>query len=127
MVVRHPLHAFSAESFGGRADSRLFSYSAENRRAAVTTRGGPVDREPEFLAAPLASLPGDGAVVDLETLRRFLRNPAKFFLQERLGVRLPRTVGRVTDRERFALEGREKFVLKQAWLDRWRECGSADE
>ena len=125
VVVRHPLHAFSADYFGARPDPRLFSYSAENRRAAVTTRGGPVDREPEFLAEPLASSPGSGAAVELETLRRFLRNPAKFFLQERLGVRLPRTVGRATDRERFALEGREKFALKQAWLDRWRAGGSA--
>ena len=128
VVVRHPLHAFSAEYYGGRADSRLFSYSAESRRAAVTARGGPAEAEAGFLATALDAPAGDPteAVVELETLLGFLKNASRFFLQERLGVRLPRTVDVVSDRECFDLDGREEFRLKQRWLDRMRDAGSVD-
>lgn len=130
VVVRHPLHAFSTDYFGERSDPRLFSYSAENRRAAVSVWEGPGAAEPVFLSAPLVAPAGAGAVVgvvELDALRQFLRNPSKFFLQERLGVRLPRTVAIAADRERFDLGGREKFALKQTWLERMREGGSVDE
>ena len=49
VVVRHPLHAFSADYFGRRGDLRLFRYSEESRRAAEVSCGGIVAVEPLFL------------------------------------------------------------------------------
>jgi len=47
--------------FSNRSDPRLFSYSAENRRATIAVHGGPGDAEPLFLAAPLAPPAAAGA------------------------------------------------------------------
>ncbi|MBL9173333.1 MAG: exodeoxyribonuclease V subunit gamma, partial [Verrucomicrobiales bacterium] len=117
VVVRHPLHAFSADYFGRRGDPRLFRYSEESRRAAEVSCGGIAAVEPPFLVGELKSDGATTSVVELDDLREFLRNPSKFFLGRALGVRLPRTGEPPSDRELFSVEGRGKFLLKQRWLE----------
>ncbi|MFO1458503.1 MAG: exodeoxyribonuclease V subunit gamma [Verrucomicrobiota bacterium] len=120
VVVRHPLHAFSADYFGRRGDPRLFRYSEESRRAAEVSCGGIVAVEPPFLVGELKSVGEPDSGVELDDLLEFLRNPAKFFLGRTLGVRLPRTGAPTVDRELFSLEGRGEFRLKQRWLEEMR-------
>jgi exodeoxyribonuclease V gamma subunit len=46
-------------------------------------------RAPQFLAAPLA--PSEGTVIELDQLRSFFRNPAAYFLSQRLEAHLPKS------------------------------------
>ena len=125
VVVRHPLHAFSADYFGRREDPRLFRYSEESRRAAEVSCGGIAAVEPPFLVGELKCADEPVTEVEVDDLLEFLRNPAKFFLGRTLGVRLPRTGAATADRELFSLEGRGEFLLKQRWLDDLRSGATA--
>jgi exodeoxyribonuclease V gamma subunit len=88
VTVRHPLQSFDPRNFGT-TDTPGF------RRPVSFDPGGlagacallaPRHPRPRLVAAALAPLPpGD---VDLDELRRLLINPARGFLEQRLGVRL---------------------------------------
>ncbi|MBX3733624.1 MAG: exodeoxyribonuclease V subunit gamma [Verrucomicrobiae bacterium] len=127
IVVRHPLQAFSRVYFTSDADPRLFSYSAENARAAAAAQQ-PAPEPPMARSAASDGLPPREAVTDvveLDALVRFLKNPARHFLEQRLGLRLPRAGSVVEDRERFILDGLAGFQLKQQWLDRLQAGGAS--
>lgn len=107
--IEHPLQAFSRRYFDG-SDARLYSYADDY--AAV---GQPHAASP-FIGA---TLPPDVALreqVDLAVLQRFIRNPARYFLQERLGVRLEEAAEVLDDHEPFALDGLAHFDLCRAAL-----------
>jgi len=122
LVVRHPLQAFSPAYFGAGSDPRLFSYSRENSGAAqvahrLTTAaeaGGP------FCAVALPEPAGRWRTVDLAVLAKFLVNPARHFLEQRLGLRLPRAEAAPEDREVFTLDSLSAYGMKQEWLERAR-------
>ena len=82
LVIEHRLHAFSRSYFepGG----RLFSYSASNA-AAAAARALPAA---PFLSQSLPEPEAELRNVELADLLAFVTNPAAFFLQRRLGIRL---------------------------------------
>ncbi|MFT3761679.1 MAG: exodeoxyribonuclease V subunit gamma [Pseudoxanthomonas sp.] len=92
--IEHPLQPFSAQAFGA-GDARRFSYRSEWRQ--VEGASGFVS-PPPFFAQPLPPAEADAAL-DLRELRFFFRNPAKAFLQGRLGLQLPRDEGGDRDAE----------------------------
>ncbi|HEX2596001.1 MAG TPA: exodeoxyribonuclease V subunit gamma [Luteimonas sp.] len=117
LVVQHPLQPFAPAAFGG-GDARRYSYRAEWHPAAG--HAGAVRR-------PLgpwcdAPLPRDADALTqeltLDELRRFLRDPAKAFLRERLAMRLPEDVATVEDIEPLlpAAGGLDGYALNQAVL-----------
>jgi len=123
-VVRHRLQAFNPEYFS--TDSPLFSYSAENYRALVEKENS--NPEPfAFISKPLKEPTEEWKIVPLERLLRFYDNPAGFFLENRLGVRLMETAIPLEDRENFAVEGIELYRLKQEILDVELGCGNPQE
>ena len=82
--IEHPLQPFSAQAFGA-GDARRFSYRQQWRQETAQIGLQP---PPAFFDAPLPALHS----VDqpsLDELRFFLRNPARAWLQGRLGVQLP--------------------------------------
>jgi exodeoxyribonuclease V gamma subunit len=124
LVVRHRLQAFNREYFT--AGSPLFSYSAENYRALVEKESAATRSHP-FMSAPLAEPPEEWKTLSLERILRFYDNPAGFFLEQRLGIRLEGTALPLEDREPFAVEGLELYSLKQELLEVVLEGGETSE
>ncbi len=114
MVVPHRLQAFNRSYFT--AGSPLFSYSAENYRALVEQERGAKSLH-SFMVAPLDEPPEEFKTVQLERLLRFYDNPAAFFLEHRLKIRLDRSSLPLEDREPFAVEGLELYSLKQEMVE----------
>lgn len=111
LVVRHPLQAFHPGYFD-RRDPRWFSYSAENNQASRSA-AEPRPAPPVFLEQPLGEPDPAARNVSLEALSRFLHNPARAFLRQRLNIAFPETAEELSEREPFVLDGREQFQLKQ--------------
>lgn len=124
IVTQHALQPFSARYFEGRPG--WFSYSAENARAAIAAQG---TREglPAFLSTPLAEPGEEWRTVDVDALVRFFKNPAKYFLRERLGVQLPEETTLLDEREPFAIDWRVKYRLEQRLLASVLEDGDPRE
>jgi len=112
-VTVHPLQAFSRRYFGGR--ERLFSYSEDLRNAAVLAGTG--RREPEpFIVDALPHPEEDFHAIELESLLRFYRNPARHLLRERLNIRLETAEEEIEAREPFELAPLANYGLKQRLL-----------
>ncbi len=109
LITRHRLQAFSPDYF--RKDSGLFSYSAENF-AAVTSRHDLQDNKP-LISAALPEPPPEWKKLDIDTLCTFFSNPAKLFLEKRLGIYLTETKAVSEERENFSLSGLDKYILGQ--------------
>jgi exodeoxyribonuclease V gamma subunit len=73
---------------------------------------GEVEMLPLF-AQPLPPLDPPLTTVTIDELERFLRNPAKFFLQQRLQLRLITPTEALPEREPFLLDGLERYHLGQ--------------
>jgi exodeoxyribonuclease V gamma subunit len=114
-ITKHRLQPFNADYFRG--DERLFSYSAENCHASDVARGARSD-PPPFLSAPIAEPEEEWRVVDISKLIAFFRNPAQFFLRERLGITLPHEQNPLEDREPFALGPLTKYTIQERLLRR---------
>ena len=121
LVVKHRLQAFSPAYFDAR-DPRLFSYSTENCAASIRAQSARSAPAP-FVGAPLSEPEPEFRALDLDQLAGFFRNPAKFLLQRRLGLRLPLEEEPLEDREPFAVEGLDRFLL-QAELVELRLAGA---
>lgn len=114
LVVRHPLQAFNRAYYS--AGSPLFSYSAENFHALVEKERPAAPLRP-FMSVPLDEPPEEWKTVSLKQLLRFYDNPAGFFLEQRLDIRLEGMVEPLEDREPFAVEGLALYSLKQELLE----------
>jgi exodeoxyribonuclease V gamma subunit len=68
---------------------------------------------PGFFTKPIAPSEEEWRRVDLETLYRFYRHPPKFFLRDRLGIRLPNDKSLLEEREPFALGGLAAYSLQE--------------
>ncbi len=100
LLTRHPLQPFSRRYFTD--DARLFSYADEWVEAS--RQAGRGEREATvLLSGALPEAEPALRLVSLETLVGFFKNPARWLLRERLGVRV--------DDDEVALETREPFVL----------------
>jgi exodeoxyribonuclease V gamma subunit len=115
MVVVEPLQPFSAAAFGGgeAPDARRVGFQGAWRAGAQAALG------PRVATPPFAdALPAPGVEPQLEWTReqllRALANPAREFLAERLGLRLPESSERLPESEPFALDD---------GLDRWQRQG----
>jgi exodeoxyribonuclease V gamma subunit len=124
LVVRHRLQAFNRAYYS--ASSPLFSYSNENYQALVEKERPSTQSRP-FISFPLDEASEEWKAVSLERLLRFYDNPAGFFLQQRLGIRLEVTAEPLEDREPFAVQGLELYSLKQELLEVVLEGGESNE
>jgi exodeoxyribonuclease V gamma subunit len=111
----HRLQAFSPQYF--KKDARLFSYSEENRDAAACLNRR--EKPAPFLSRKLTLTPEEKKALkqlDLETLCRFFSNPAKFVLQQRLGIYLDNELTLTDKRENFELNSLDKYLVEQNML-----------
>ena len=123
IVTRHRLQPFSPVYFS--ATGSLRSYDPL-WHAAVSARltQGEVEMLPLF-AQPLPPLDPPLTTVTLDELERFLKNPAKFFLQQRLQLRLITPTEALSEREPFLLDGLERYHLGQPLASRLLAGNSA--
>jgi exodeoxyribonuclease V gamma subunit len=114
ILTRHRLQAFSSAYFSG---GRLFSYSQENLRASQAVylaRSAP----PPFISSPLAEPEPERRQLSLQTLAEFLRHPARFLATQRLGIHLISEGGALEEREPFAIDSLDGYLLKEELLER---------
>jgi exodeoxyribonuclease V gamma subunit len=120
LVTKHRLQAFSRDYFDD--CSKLFSYSKENCAALLDRRNNPW-KPAEFLVTEIAPPSAEWKDVPLPKLIRFFDNPARFLLENRLGIRLEDVATPLEEREPFAVEGLEAYGLKQEILELCLEGG----
>ncbi len=112
VVSIHRLQAFSPQYF--KKDANLFSYSRENRDAAASSNKR---REPASLvtrAMPLTSQEKEQLYQpQIETLCRFFACPARFLLQQRLGIYFEETLVLTDKCEDFELTPLDKYLVGQ--------------
>jgi exodeoxyribonuclease V gamma subunit len=123
VLLRHPLQPFSPLYFG-RGESRLFSYAksyCDGARSLV----GPRHVVPAFLSR---LLPADSSArtVTVDELARFFENPARAFLQRRLGLFLGDSAEMVADREPITLNHLERWDIGSDLLDHALDGGDLD-
>lgn len=117
-LVRHPLQAFSRRYFG--AESGLFSYAREWVEAS--RHAGRGEREPTpLLSAELPEPDPALRTVTLQDLVRLFKNPARWLLRERLGIRPEADEEALDTREPFVLDGLANHALLQQMLELYRE------
>jgi exodeoxyribonuclease V gamma subunit len=114
LVTKHRLQAFSREYFEG--GSKLFSYSRENCAALLHRRSNPWEPE-EFLATEIAPPSPEWRELPLPRLLRFFDNPARFILENRLGIRLGDIATPLEEREPFGVDALDSYGLKQEILE----------
>ncbi len=98
----HPLQPFSPHNFTSIYLAE--SFGSEWLPAANQSRA------PSFFTRPIKTR--DPGPVDLDRLVRFWRNPARFFLEERLGMKLHLDKMALAETEHFALDYLELYLLK---------------
>jgi exodeoxyribonuclease V gamma subunit len=138
LVVKHPLQAFSPAYFdaGLPKDPRLVSFNAEYCEALRAARSptplgagvrvavrpvpavdeDPNDRDHEtalFFPAPLPEPEPEWRELSLDGLKRFLRNPCRYLLEQRLGLTLA--------------EGEEELADDEPFLPGYRDRGEVAE
>ncbi len=109
-VQRHPLQPFSARYFQG---SELFSYNHHNCEVArALAHSVPPLEQPEPWWS--GTLPDDGnrsvTVVDLLS---FFAHPQKWFVRQRLGIRLDTEDELPGESEPFAVAGLDNYLINQ--------------
>jgi exodeoxyribonuclease V gamma subunit len=120
VCVQHPLQPFSPRAFGagedGGVEPRRFSYHREWAMPVAAAQ----TREPPFVAEPLSLSGADEApaVPDRDALQRFFVNPARDWLRERLGLRLPDAALEIVDREPLGENGLLRYGATDALLRR---------
>ena len=118
--IRHPLQPFSPRCFEAAGDTGFgtqgpFSYSHGMCEAANVLRAArPADCEPwsRFAGVELPEPDESRRRVDLADLVAFFANPTRYFLRNRLGVRLELEDLALEDEEPFELDGLERYRLQ---------------
>ncbi|CAN5483767.1 exodeoxyribonuclease V subunit gamma [soil metagenome] len=115
LVTNHRLQPFSPDYF--RPDSGLFSYSEENR-AASEVATAERQKPPPFMMEPISEPEREWRQLDAPQLIRFFGNPAKFLVEQRLGLRIPRMKGLLEESEPLEIDSLAKYKLQQDLLTR---------
>ena len=114
LVVRHPLQAYSPRYFND-SDPELFSYSVENFMAAA---GAAVSNGPlSFFEVPLAPPPLEWQTLRLEQLCHFYAQPARFLVEQRLGILLKDRDILPQDKENFSLDALSGYRIRQDLIE----------
>lgn len=114
-LVEHPLQPFSPRYFRQPTERGLFSFATAEAEGArsLSRRRGPTR---PFLASPLAAVEPSRSLT-VEDLIRFLQNPARGFLQNRLGVYFEEQPRLVENREPIELDPLQRYELGNRLLE----------
>lgn len=111
---QHPLQPFSPTYF--QDGSRLFSFSVENFQASQV-QGGLRQQIPDFVSTSLPFPTEELRQVSLADLQRFMKNPADYFLRQRLNLLWREEEDIPADQETFSLQGLERYMTMQSLVE----------
>jgi exodeoxyribonuclease V gamma subunit len=120
LVLQHPLQPFGSTYFDG-TQAQLFSFDAEHCPPGARREAAP------FLSAVALPAAEGGAAVDVDVLRRFLLQPLRHFLRERLGIHLEASEELLETSEPFAMDGLGAYRLREACFAGLRNGETAEE
>jgi len=104
---KHRLHAFSSAYFG--EDKNLYSYSRKNYLAIL----GRSDEILPFLGEALPETIEPIEIISIKDLTIFYRNPARYFLENRLCLTLPKALWEEEVSEPFSIDHLSAYQIKQ--------------
>lgn len=116
LTTEHPLQPFSHQYFDG-SHAALFSYAGDWR----VLHDSPLQPIRDSALPPVVLT----EPIDLSALQRFLRNPVEHFFARRLKVWFRDAELHSEDDESFALDGLQRFQLRQWLLERTLASGPA--
>lgn len=116
VLTRHCLQSFSPSYFSNTGGNPLFSYSPENCRAARQLLRGQKQKK-VFISAGLSPAGAEWKNVDLHRLCGFYKNPSRFLLRERIGLRLEEKDMRIEEKEAFEVKGLEAYFLQKTMAE----------
>ncbi len=121
MITRkHPLHAFSPVYFGD--EKKWLSYSRPNYLAARAILG--VKEEKHTMETPFCDEETLEKTISIADLRRFYRDPARYFLENRLRLKLPEKLWlQEYDSEPFTIDSLSAYLLKQELVENYFVSG----
>ena len=124
LLIAHPLQPFAPGNF---ADGTHSGYSASWFRAAARL-AEPPDLNPQAFVERLPPPDDDWLQIEPAQLLLCFRHPARFLLEQRLGLRLADTEEGIATDEPFALEGPARRGLRRLTLEAMeRDWSEADE
>ena len=112
LVTKHPLQSFSPHYFKG--DAKLISYSKTDFATTQALSKSVAENKPWWQGQLIAD---EQKLVDVQDLLRFYRHPQKYFLQQRLNIRLDGIEDDEQEREPFTIEGMESYLLNHQWIE----------
>ena len=123
IVIQHPLHPFSLAYFQNHPE--LFTYSRENFLGARN----PVQNQPLPVFASEQIPAGESRQnVDIRDLSKFLKDPVRYFCQERLKIYLEHQEEDIQETEPLeAIYGLEEYQVKQTLLDFKQKGGTESD
>jgi len=111
VLSQHPLQAFSRRYFD-QSDEKLFSYVS----AHCPPEKNDINTAIAWFDSALPDADESWKNISLTQLLKFFSHPARFLLQERLGLRLTTDDDQLESREPFALDGLQGWSLRQQLL-----------
>ncbi len=124
LVTRHRLQGFSRDYFD--KDSALFSFSEENF-AAITDRYNGTEIKTEFMPEDMSEPDELWRELSISRLLRFIVNPSRFFLENRLGIRLTGVAEPLEEREPFGMNALTAYSLKEDIVKQVLKGGKSDD
>ncbi|HIJ86875.1 MAG TPA: exodeoxyribonuclease V subunit gamma [Desulfuromonadales bacterium] len=115
LMTLHRLQPFSPAYFNGR-EQGLFSYSAENLRAARGLLAASNVR-PRFFSEPLSPPDELFREVRIADIVKFYENPSAAILRHRLGIKPEEKISPLQEREIFELDNLQAYSIKKELLD----------
>jgi exodeoxyribonuclease V gamma subunit len=109
----HPLQPFAPSNF--KPTGALQSYSSQWFRAAQRLAAAPELSAPAFIGS-LPEPSRDGLTIEPAQLLQCFKNPARFLLEQRLGVRIAQSEQLIGADEPFTLEGSARSGLRKLAL-----------
>jgi exodeoxyribonuclease V gamma subunit len=109
----HPLQPFAPSNFN--PTGALQSYSSQWFRAAQRLAAAPELSAPAFIGS-LPEPSSEGLTIEPAQLLQCFKNPARFLLEQRLGVRIAQSEQLIGADEPFALEGSARSGLRKLAL-----------
>lgn len=118
VTQKHRLHAFSPQYFGTDKDRKLFSFSSTSRKVAQQLLK-PESKEKQFIGQSLPEPDDAFRQLTVGNFISFFQYPARFLLQQRLGIYLRQETVLDEDREAFDLNALARYSIGQELLDRY--------
>lgn len=118
IIQDHRLHSFSPYYFNQNLSNWLFSYSSDNRAVAQRLAESAAG-ESAFLMGRLPEPDVPYKNVSVGELIAFFQHPARYMLQQRLGIYLQDETVLDEDEEMFDLDALDKYSMGQELLDRF--------